>query len=179
MAYLITCAGSKVNPDKKNISSIESLSFSEKLDDSRKKLIELLGDKVSMDWDYTLPAWKLYSGNRSKLYPRVDEGCWEKDGINVLILSAMFGWIRHDDLIPFYDLRMTDTLNNGLPIWKFWFYEDVLIKIIEKTDVDLLSGSYRKAIIGRNQPVGILPNMRFTDYGVQKGMWLNQELTKY
>ncbi len=115
--YLITCSGSKRKPVF-NPSTIENLSFP-KLSEHRREMINFSG--VHLDWNYTLPAWELYSGRYSKLYPKVDIINWNKPCVDIQILSALFGWIKHNDLVPYYDLQMTDKIGvNKLATWKHW-----------------------------------------------------------
>lgn len=175
MAYLITCAGSKKVPTAKSVSSLTELSYSELLLDARREILEL--SEVSLNWDYTLPAWQLYTGNMSKLYPQVAPGNWTKPLVQVKILSALFGWISHTDLIPTYNLRMSDRRGiDNKQIWRIWYKKDVLGQLVEPTDIDLLSQDYRRAIMGKAKSVAIVPPVQFTDYGIQKGKWLNSQL---
>jgi cytoplasmic iron level regulating protein YaaA (DUF328/UPF0246 family) len=179
MAYLITCAGSKQIPNILYPNTIDNLAYSNILLASRQQLIDLTG--IQLDWDYTLPAWQLYSGERSKLYPRVHANNWNKPCVEVKILSALFGWINHTDKIPFYDLKMTSTINlnnSKKSIWRYWRDTTLLNGIVnQQTDIDLLSMNYRKAINGNVQNVAQIHSVHFNDYGVQKGNWLNNELT--
>ena len=110
MAYLITCSGSKQNPVFINESKLENLSFNDKLFETRTKMIKL--SKIELDWNKTLPAWQLYSGTYSKVYPQVSEENWLKPNADIMILSALFGWIKHTDLVPFYNLAMADKISN-------------------------------------------------------------------
>ncbi|MDD2445840.1 MAG: hypothetical protein PHX09_03415 [Clostridia bacterium] len=43
---------------------------------------------------------------------------------------------------------------------------------------DLLFQKYRKAIHGKIEPVGIVPNVIFAGHGAQQGKWLNEQLNK-
>ncbi len=177
MIYLITCAGSKKEASTLNKSSLEHLFCNDLLLEPRKKLITLTG--INLDWSHTLPAWDLYSGSRSKLYPRVSADNWEKPCVKIKILSALFGWINHTDLIPHYDLRMCDLLKyNNKSVWRYWYELDILSTLVDKKNyIDLLSGDYRKAIHGNNSPIAKEPNAYFSDhYGVEKGKWLNNQL---
>lgn len=175
MTYLITCAGSKIQPTKPNPSDLQSLSFNEILNNSRLELLNLTN--IQLNWDYTLPAWQLYSGNRSKTYPKITIVNWTKDCIDIRILSALFGWIKHTDLIPHYDLRMSDKIpQTNQKIFNYWHNQNLLNQLVNQYDIDLLSGDYRKAVHGNKQSVGTLPNVQFNDYGVQKGIWLNNQL---
>ncbi len=180
MAYLITCAGSKQTPAKEMVSELSQLSFNQSLRKLRENLIEATG--CQLNWRKTLPAWQLYTGPRSKLYPKVSTTNWTKDCVEIKILSALFGWIKHTDLIPLYDLKMTDTViigNRTFPVWRYWYAQGRMNDFIDvQKDIDLLSINYRKAINGNGSPVGILPKQNFDDYGAQKGIWLNNELNQ-
>lgn len=179
MAYLITCAGSKQTPNILNPNVINNLTYSDILLASRQQLINITG--IQLDWNFTLPAWQLYSGEDSKLYPRVHANNWNKPCVEVKILSALFGWINHNDEIPIYDLKMTNMINinnSRKSVWRYWRDTTLLNGIVnQQTDIDLLSINYRKAINGNGQNVALTPNIAFTDYGTQKGNWLNNELT--
>jgi len=175
MAYLITCAGSKRQPTN-NPSSLQQLSFNKELGEAREKLIAL-NPHIQLNWELTLPAWQLYSGPRSKLYPRITVSNWTKNCIEIRILSALFGWIRHTDLVPYYDLKMSDNIPQTVQkIFKYWNNQNLLNQFVGQNDIDLLSGDYRKAVHGNKNPVATIPNAQFTDYGVQKGIWLNNQL---
>lgn len=177
MAYLITCAGSKQQP-KYNPSRMEALSFDSELRDARNLLIDASG--VNLDWDRTLPAWKLYSGTRSRVYPRVQEHNWIKPTVDIKILSALFGWIKHTDLVPYYDLRMNHRIGNGQPVNRVWFNQGVLLGLVQPDDIDLLSIKYREAVNRRGEPVALLPVVKFPrDYGDAKGIWLNDRLGNF
>ena len=172
-SFLITCSGSKRSPVR-NTSSIESLSFPE-LDKYRKKMIELSG--IKLDWNFTLPAWELYSGKRSKLYPQIAIHNWSKTCVKIKILSALFGWINHTDYIPYYDLKMDQKLNiNNKFVFNIWNDFSVLESFIDSSDIDLLSINYKKAISNDARINCLHPNIEFTDRGIQKGRWLNNEL---
>ena len=172
MSYLITCSGSKLCPET-FLSSIEDLSFPE-LNVYRKKIINLSG--IDLDWNRTLPAWKLYSGNYSRLYPQITERNWINEKTDVKILSALFGWIKHNDRIPIYDLQMNNLLTNKVAVYRTWRDFEILDKFVDSSDIDLLSVNYRKAIRTNGEIGAIIPKVIFTDRGVQKGRWLNQQL---
>jgi|GEM_PF-2240338 len=175
MAYLITCAGSKRQPIN-NPSSLQQLSFHKELGVARENLIAL-NPHIQLNWELTLPAWQLYSGPRSKLYPQITAANWTKNCIEIRILSALFGWIKHTDLVPYYDLKMSNNIpQTGQKIYKYWNNQNLLNQFVNLNDIDLLSGDYRKAVHGNTSPIAIIPNAQFTDYGVQKGIWLNNQL---
>ena len=172
MAYLISCSGSKKNPFFINESNLGNLSYNDKLFEARTAMIKL--SKIELDWNNCLPAWQLYTG---RLYSRVLEKNWLKPNAEIMILSALFGWINHTDLIPKYDLAMTDRIN-GLYVWSIWHNLNILQDfIIGVTDIDLLSTSYRKSINYNGTYVAQAPNVKWRDnYGFHKGEWLNEQL---
>src|SRR5580693_7947283 len=173
MAYLVTCAGSKQKPANLNSSRLDQLSYYGVLLSARDELIKLT--KVNLEWSRTLPAWQLYSGKHSRLYPQISTQNWNKSCVEIKILSALFGWINHTDFVRYYNLKMTDTIaNTKQQIWRFWFEKDILKGIVHQSDIDLLSQTYRKAINGQIKPVAIVPNISFRDYGTKKGKWLNR-----
>lgn len=175
LTYLITCAGSKKQPINQNPGNLQSLSFNESLRNARLELLNLTN--IQLNWDYTLPAWQLYSGNRSRIYPRITAANWTKDCIDIRILSALFGWIKHTDLLPNYDLRMSDNIpQTNQKIFHYWQNKNLLNQLVNQNDIDLLSGDYRKAVHGNTTPIATIPNAQFTDYGIQKGIWLNNQL---
>lgn len=179
MAYLITCAGSKREPINYNPSSLKKLSFNDELLKARKEIIRLTG--IQLDWSKTLPAWELYSGTRSKIYPQIKIENWKKPCVEIKILSALFGWVDYTDLLPKYNLRMSDKIQTDKiqTVWRYWFNQNILDQIVNSNDdIDLLSGDYRKAIIGKSIPISKIPNIIFKGYGIEKGKWLNEELNK-
>lgn len=173
MAYLITCAGSKRTPIN-NPSQLENLSFNNELFIARETINAIC--EIDLDWNRTLPAWQLYSGSRSKIYPQISVANWTNPNTSIKILSALFGWIKHTDLIPIYDLRMSDRIG-GIQLWRIWRNTFDLSILVEEDDIDLLSTDYRKAVHGSNDPIATIPqNVVFTDYGIQKGRWINNNL---
>ena len=111
------------------------------------------------------------------MYPPITEANWTKNCIDIKILSALFGWIKHTDLVPYYDLKMSDNIpQTRRKIFQYWHNQNLLNQFVNLNDIDLLSGDYRKAVHGNTNPISIIPNTQFTDYGVQKGIWLNNQL---
>ncbi len=172
MAHIISCSGRKrcplehINSQRSNI---ENLSFNKDLLNLRLELIE--NQNIILNWDYCLPAWQLYSGN---LYSQVDERNWRKTKTNVLIVSALFGLIKHTDLIPTYDLVMTDGKNG---IASFWRENIELNRFINlDNDVDLLFQKYRKAFNKTGERVTQYNIQNFIGRGHNQAKWLNQQL---
>jgi cytoplasmic iron level regulating protein YaaA (DUF328/UPF0246 family) len=178
MSYLITCSKAKVIPNRINPSSLQNLSYPQ-LNEIRQTLINQyqMQKNTVLNWDRCLPAWQLYSGPGARLYPRVTNVNWTKPNTDVTILSALFGLIKHTDLIPYYDLQMKSKIGkNNKCVYRIWNEFQVLHNYISNDDIDLLSDDYRKAINNKAQLNAIQPNVIFSDRGVQKGRWLNEKL---
>lgn len=173
--YLITCSNSKIHPDEFNRGHLSDLSFHNILGDFRNSLIRL--SNIQLDWSKTTPAYNLYKG---RLYSKISHESWLNSDGRVLILSALFGWIRPTDNIPYYDLSMNYHKVNNKLVYRYWLESQLLNSFVnQKNDIDLLSQSYRKAIHGKKEPVALIPDIKFRDnYGSHKGEWLNNELMK-
>jgi cytoplasmic iron level regulating protein YaaA (DUF328/UPF0246 family) len=176
MAYLITCSGSKKKPTVHRPGKLEDLYRHDLLGKHRVNLINQ--SEESLDWDKTQPAYELYCGPYSKIYNKISPNNWRKRGADILILSALFGWIRHTDLIPLYDLKM-DKKKGGMKIstYLFWRNLNVLPAIINNNDVDLLSENYKKALNSNGLISPVSPQgFRYSDRGDCVGYWLENEL---
>ena len=171
MSYLITCAGSKIEPTEYRPNNPLNLFLGKELYEARDIILNKA--KIILNWDFCFPAYKLYSGKHSQVYSQIDELNFLNVNTDIKILSALFGWIRPLDLIPHYDLRMSDKIEGGKKVWQVWKELNILSQYLNVEDIDLLSGDYRKAI--PNNPATI-PNIIFKGYGIQKGRWLNEQL---
>jgi cytoplasmic iron level regulating protein YaaA (DUF328/UPF0246 family) len=178
MIYLITCCKTKKCPSdvggfKK--STLTDLSFNNELEESRKELIKRY--EGNLDWERCLPAYKLYCG---RLYKPISDDVWRNSGSDILILSALFGWIRYDDLIPIYDLRMdsTSNLSERITPKTFWKKSGKLCEVLRKIKdrfTDLLSNNYRESL-GDCKEILIIPDDFGKDRGTARGEWLNDKL---
>jgi cytoplasmic iron level regulating protein YaaA (DUF328/UPF0246 family) len=183
MSYLITCSKAKVKPSQTNPSSLNNLSFPQ-LNFNRQLLINCyqIQKQTILDWNKCLPAWQLYSGTGGRIYPRVNNNNWTNLNTDVKILSALFGWIKHTDLIPYYDLKIDEKIiinNQLIPVNNYWRNNINLNQdaFINPNDIDLLSTVYRKALNRTGNSVAITPNVNWNDkHGYHKGVWLNSEL---
>jgi cytoplasmic iron level regulating protein YaaA (DUF328/UPF0246 family) len=176
MTFIISCAGSKKQPTDFNPSKIESLSYSKTLLEARIQLLESI--KCTLDWNYTLPAWQLYSGNRSKLYRKVTDANWQKPNTDIIIVSALFGLLKHNDLIPIYNVSITDRIPHiNRSILNYWQNYNLYQNINNNQIIDLLSANYRQAINQEENRIGEIPHVQWNDnYGTHKGKWLNEQL---
>lgn len=155
--YLISCSNEK-NHSNGQASSLLNLSFSDLLLPCRKKLItHYEAIHGTLDWENCMPAHERYIGRT--LYSHAVRNAISANNNQVLIVSALFGLIRPNDLIPDYDLQMKDILNHQY-VNTFWreqnetckkcILNEVLFSI--KTDknhyVNLLSEPYQNAFCG-------------------------------
>lgn len=183
MSYLITCSGAKITPNQINPSTLNNLSFPQ-LNPFRQILINeyQIQKGAVLNWSRCLPAWQLYSGVGARLYPRVSINNWTNPNADIKILSALFGWIKHTDLIPHYDLKIDDKIivNKNLILVNNYWRNNVNLNqniFINPNDIDLLSIVYRKALNHAGNPVAKSPNVIWKDkHGYYKGVWLNTQL---
>ena len=175
MKYIISCSGDKscLSREKTQKSSINDLNGFSDLLQARIELIKKLG--IKLNWTKTLPAYKLYTG---KLFKKVQKENWENQQTDVIIVSALFGLLKHDELIPDYNVVITDLIPNSNDIIStYWRAQNLNSYIDNNVDIDLLFSKYRKAFNKEGSNIGIIPNVIWRDkYGSHKGEWLNQQL---
>jgi cytoplasmic iron level regulating protein YaaA (DUF328/UPF0246 family) len=178
MAFLITCSGSKNIPTQLQQGHLEELFGDQELRNHRINLIQQC--EVELDWSKTLPAYQLYSGPRSKIYKKISLPNWNKPCVEIKILSALFGWIRHTDLIPWYDLKISDrkvNMPNSAKI--YWRNLEVLLPMLNDHDIDLLSANYKNALsIDGTIPPQKPNDFEWTDRGDCVGYWLENCLNQ-
>ena len=177
MRYFISCSGKKscVSREETTVSNLESLTGFPELYEARRELINLLG--IQLNWNQSLPAYKLYNG---RVFKKVSIENWAKKNTEIIIVSALFGLIKHDEYIPDYNLIMTGRLpdKNEL-ISTYWKNKNIARFVSKDKDVDLLFSKYRKAFNKKGDSIGIEPNVIWRDkYGSHKGEWLNEQLNQ-
>ena len=101
-----------------------------------------------------MKAYKRYSGN---LYSRITESSWEKlnssQNLNLLIVSAFYGVVKHDETIRNYNRTMNRDKIEG-KLLKTWWREhglcDVILDYIITNKIkvvhDFLSLNYSEAV---------------------------------
>ena len=101
-----------------------------------------------------LPAYLRFDGN---MYRRIPRKAWEgrKEGVEVAIVSALYGLVLSGEPIRAYDFSMAENLPGLGPLHTWWRENGLpsllaaLIKAAGPTRVvDLLSIEYRKAVQG-------------------------------
>lgn len=195
--FIIPCSSkkdcSKLMTFSKDIS--EGICFHKELEEHRNELIGILektsshirkknGRKIqipkqNIEFNKRTTANILY--NPGKLYTPADSLNWNKEQCEkIYIISALFGIIRADNYIPYYDLAMDDKLDNNISPLNFWKKKlDPIIKTIVKDNIiiiDLLSDNYRNCI---KLSAYMLTNTNITwkdSYGNHRGKWLKENL---
>jgi hypothetical protein len=149
--------------------------MSEFLGHHRKELIAQRG--IPLKWCNTLPAYQLYSDKSSVIYSRISNESWMKPCVEILILSALFGWVRHTDRLPYYDLKMNGKQGLLMSPEKFWRDKVDLVGLLHGHQdwVDLLSKNYKKAL--RTADVGDRP-LEYIGRGQNIGDYLETQLTQ-
>jgi len=127
---------------------------------SRLKLLSLRGEvakkspRDSIELGKLLPAYQRYDGN---MYREIQRDAWERraPGVEVLIVSGLFGLVASRDTIPHYDHSMAEPM---APFGKLnrWWHAAGLPELLRayfeavrpKAAVDLLSLEYREAVAG-------------------------------
>jgi cytoplasmic iron level regulating protein YaaA (DUF328/UPF0246 family) len=119
----------------------------------------------------------LYTG---KVFAQINPENWRKPKTDIVIVSALFGLIKHYELIPDYNLIMTDKINDTKEIIStFWRNKNIVNLINPNEDIDLLFNKYRMAFNVNGNSIGVTPNINWNDkYGSHKGRWLNEQLNQ-
>jgi len=196
--YLMTCSRNKM-PKGNLHSTVSNLSFNNLLGRYRKRLItEYENIYGPLNWYECMPAIDRYDG--PLLYTESVKNAIKNNSSQVLIISALFGIVKPSDLIPNYNLIMTDTLNK-LRINNFWrtcqkestkgILNEVLISNKLNSDityVSLLSKPYQMAFDGFTQtgkiPSEFVPNLILPpsideiDFKDRRGHWKKKYLIK-
>lgn len=101
-----------------------------------------------------LPAYLRYQGN---MYRRIPPPSWDgrAKGVEILILSALYGPIRALEPVRPYPFSMGESLPGLGTLHRWWrdhglpaLFAEVLLAMQPRTVTDLLSGVYRSAVDG-------------------------------
>lgn len=167
--YLISCSGTKAclcDHDVKS-SSLSNISGFQELNGAREQLIRSLG--VQLDFEKCLPAWQLYRG---RLYMQIDAENWSNSSNKIIIMSALFGLIFHDDYIPKYDFSMSNRICKD-----FWKSQNLESYLVNYNIVNLTFKNYHESIFPNREVDFKRPKIIWKDkYGFHRGRWLNEQL---
>lgn len=168
---LIPCCGSKRKIGETEYNANNSIfyylnsSFKEHLLNLRRRLFEYFsipfGRDISQQDDgaiFYLEANKRYTGQYSQIYRQISSNSWEKlrktANLDLVIVSALYGLLRYDEPIRYYDKTMKNKIGNKT--LKAWWRNNDLCAILEDyvnrnniSEIHLvLSNDYSEAIKG-------------------------------
>ncbi|HEX6455554.1 MAG TPA: peroxide stress protein YaaA [Solirubrobacterales bacterium] len=140
MLVLLPPSEGKAHPEAGEPLELDSLAFAEELGSRREELIDALDP--SLREAPAAPAAEVYTG---VLYKRLEvPKLPAKAQRQVLIASALWGFVRPNDRIPYYRLPPKKKLDGIGPLAKYW--RSALAKALpdEEGDliVDMRSGAY-------------------------------------
>jgi len=119
---------------------------------------EELGPDVGFEKQVTqikyMKAYERYCGN---LYNRISRDSWEKlnkhQNLSLIIVSAFYGVLKHDEFIRYYNREMNRDKIEGVRLKTWWSRQglcDILLDYIIKNEIkvvhDFLSANYSEAI---------------------------------
>jgi cytoplasmic iron level regulating protein YaaA (DUF328/UPF0246 family) len=99
---------------------------------------------------------RAYERYRGQLYSKISRESWEKlnghSDLSLIIVSALYGILRHDEFIRNYDRKMTDKIE-GRQLKTWWKNKglcDILLDYVKRNKIevvhDFLSEDYSEAI---------------------------------
>ncbi len=157
---MIPCSGRKTpegfhSSEGRQIKGDLQPSDARKLEKLRKKVADSFNISLDSPEQSLLPAYKRYSGN---LYKKISEQAWKeldnREDVELVIISALYGVIYWDEPIIHYDIELTDPIKSRRRLntwWKKKGLTEILSNYIEGEKYDVvrsfLSGNYRKALL--------------------------------
>lgn len=178
---LTPCSGSKwkggttiYNADK-SILNYLSNSYREHLLRLRRELFEYFSFPSGQDVGYQnqsddkinyMEAYKRYTGMHSQLYRQVSPVSWDelkktREKLDLVIVSALYGLVKHEEPIRWYDKTMKDD-RDGQTLKVWWRKQGlcaILMDYIERNGIsevhNVLSNDYNEALKGcfENLPI--------------------------
>ncbi len=165
---LIPCCGSK-NPGgfpsydgTSCIVNYLSPNVGKRLMELRRQVAMAFGEELGPDVGVAIPetqisymrAYERYCG---KLYSRITKSSWKKlnssQNLSLIIVSAFYGILRHDEFIRSYNRAMNIDKVNGVLLKTWWRRQDLcdfLLDYVTKNEIkvvhDFLSINYSEAI---------------------------------
>ncbi|MCK4232926.1 peroxide stress protein YaaA, partial [candidate division WOR-3 bacterium] len=92
-----------------------------------------LGQDVESPDDSTITYIEAYRRYTGKIYRQICAGSWQRlreiRNLDLVIISALFGLLRYDELIRYYNVNMNDKV--GDQAVKAWWRENDLYKILK------------------------------------------------
>lgn len=116
MLFLLPPSEGKAHPEAGERVDLDSLAFADQLGERREEVLEALDP--SLRKAPAAPAAEVYTG---VLYQRLElPQLPAKAQRQVLIASALWGFVRPDDQIPYYKLPPKEKLDAIGPLAKYW-----------------------------------------------------------
>jgi cytoplasmic iron level regulating protein YaaA (DUF328/UPF0246 family) len=139
-----------------------SLNVGRRLMELRRQIAIAFGENLGLDVGVATPetkisymkAYERYCGN---LYNRITKSSWEKlnnsQNLSLLIVSAFYGILRHDEFIRNYNRAMNKDKVNGVLLKTWWGKQGLcnfLLDYVTKNEIravhDFLSINYSEAV---------------------------------
>jgi len=204
---LIPCSGSKKNggiPEYNTKNSIlNHLTDASKghLLSLRRRLFEYFstafGPELGCSNDGTInyvEAYERYSGAHSQIYRQISSGSWEKlrksQDLDLVIVSALYGFVRFDESIQNYNITMRDKIE--YQALKTWWRNNGLCAIlkdyISKNGIsevhNVLSNDYDDALFSCFIDVRVkYENHNFSEYksgsNAHRGKWVDNFIQNF
>jgi len=173
---LIPCSGSKREGGETSYNTNSSI-LNYLTDSSRKHLLNLrrrLFEYFSIQFGqdvghhnnkiYYMPAHKRYAGKDSQIYRQISPSSWDilrnTENLDLVIISALYGLLRYDEPIRYYDKKMKDIMEHQT--LKTWWRNNGLCDIVKdylnKNNISevhsVLSNDYNEALRGCFTDIG-------------------------
>ena len=205
---LIPCSGSKksggiteYNTDS-SILDYLTIPSKEHLLNLRRKLFEYFsipsGRDVGCTFEGTInymEAYKRYTGANSQIYRQISSSSWEKlretQNLDLVIISALYGLLRWDEPIQYYNKTMKDDKIAHQTL-KTWWRNNGLCTIlkdyINKNDIsevhNVLSNDYNEALLGCFGEMNVgYSSHDFSEYrsgsNAYRGKWVNDFIQNF
>ena len=203
----IPCSGSKESGGITEYSTKSSVinyltgSSRENLLGLRRKLFEYFSISFGQDVGYPndgtikyMEAYKRYTGMHSQIYRQIYSSSWEKlrktQNLDLVIVSALYGLLRYDEPIRYYDITMKDRI--GHQTLKTWWRNIGLCAILKDyinenniSEVhNVLSKDYNEALLGCFIDMGAKYSYHdFSEYksgsNAHRGRWVNDFIQNF
>ena len=187
---LITCCGTKNSAT--GIESIEnhnaitnflSIEKAEKLIQLREKTFDAFNENIDFE-SGLMKANERYTG---LIYKPISIDTWNKiehsNSIDLIIFSALYGLLRFNEPILYYNIMMIDYIKERMKLNKWWRINgigSVLVDYIERNEIkiiyNLLSNAYNAALGNTLSDFKTIKPCLPKGYGLEKGKWIEDSI---
>lgn len=165
----------------------------------RKRLFEYFSIQFGQDVDcqehsYTINYTEAYKRYKGQIYRQISSSSWDKliknPGLDLVIVSALYGLLRYDEPIQYYDMSMKNKI--GHRTLKTWWRKNGLCAILKdyiyRNNIseihNVLSNDYNEAI--RDCFEDMQPSYLFHDFreyrsgsNAHRGKWVNDFIKNF